>query len=227
MKRAVILGGTGALGRATARRLMSAGWQLDITGRQESHLPRDLRESGARFHTLDRHNSAGLAALLGDGADLLVDALCFTEADARTLLPLLPGVTSAVMLSSKAVYVDEHGNHVNSDVAPRFTAPIREDQPTMSAGHGDQDSREGYGANKVAAETLLLDSGCPSRSSAPPRCTERARPAPVSGCSSSAPSSAVPPSFWRPAASASTTRRRPSTPPRSSSGSRPCPAAAS
>ncbi|TFD46992.1 NAD-dependent epimerase/dehydratase family protein [Cryobacterium frigoriphilum] len=161
MQRAIILGGTGALGRATARRLVAAGWSVDITGRQESHLPGDLRQSGARFHPIDRHDTGALAALLGDGADLLVDALCFTQANARELIPLLGDVASTVMLSSKAVYADEHGNHVNSDVAPRFTGPIRENQRTMAAGHGDHDSREGYGANKVAAEQALLNSGCP------------------------------------------------------------------
>lgn len=162
MQRAVILGGTGVLGRATARRLIAEGWSVDITGRDESHLPNDLRQqSAARFHAIDRHDPAAIGALLGDGADLLVDALCFTEADARDLIPLLSGVGSTVMLSSKAVYVDDHGNHVNSDVAPRFAGPIREDQPTMRAGHGDHDSREGYGANKVAAEQALLGSGCP------------------------------------------------------------------
>ena len=99
--------------------------------------------------------------MIGDGADLLVDAVCFTEGDARLLIPHLTDVTSTVMLSSKAVYVDAAGNHVNSDVAPRFDAPITEGHPTMNPGGGDYDSREGYGANKVAAENALLDSGHP------------------------------------------------------------------
>ena len=66
-----------------------------------------------------------------------------------------------MLISSKAVYVDAAGNHSNSDTAPRFDGPIRETQPTMAPGDGDYDSREGYGANKVAAEQVLLDSGLP------------------------------------------------------------------
>lgn len=124
-------------------------------------MPDDLTIAGARFHVIDRHDSTVLALLLGGGADLLVDALCFTAADARQLIPLLHGVTSFVMLSSKAVYVDPDGRHVNSDIAPNFAVPIREDQPTMSPGNSDYNSREGYGANKVAAEQTLLDSGLP------------------------------------------------------------------
>jgi nucleoside-diphosphate-sugar epimerase len=68
---------------------------------------------------------------------------------------------STVMISSKAVYVDGAGRHSNSDTAPRFEEPIRETQPTVAAGDGDYNSREGYGANKVAAEQVLLDSGAP------------------------------------------------------------------
>ena len=33
-----------------------------------------------RFHVIDRHDSTVLALFLGGGADLLVDALCFTAA---------------------------------------------------------------------------------------------------------------------------------------------------
>lgn len=161
MPRAVILGGTGVLGRAAARRLLAANWTVDLTGRDPSRMPDDLTAAGARFHAADRHDPAALADLLRDGADLLVDALCFTAADAHQLIPFLPDVTSTVMLSSKAVYIDQEGRHSNSDDSPHFPSPIREDHPTMSPSNADYNSREGYGANKVAAELVLLDSGHP------------------------------------------------------------------
>jgi nucleoside-diphosphate-sugar epimerase len=90
---------------------------------------------------------------------LLVDCICYTAEDATRLLPLLRAATSIVMISSKAVYADAAGNHSNSPTAPRFEGPIRETQPTMAGGDGDYATREGYGANKVAAERVLLDSG--------------------------------------------------------------------
>src|SRR6185503_12258049 len=68
---------------------------------------------------------------------------------------------STVMISSKAVYRDEHGNHSNSDTPPSFGGPVTEEQATVPPGDMDYDSREGYGANKVAAEGVLLDSGAP------------------------------------------------------------------
>jgi nucleoside-diphosphate-sugar epimerase len=161
LARALILGGTGAVGRASAERLLAAGWTVAVTGRERARMPEALRAAGARFVAGDRRDAGHLRAALGAGADLLVDCVCYTADDARLLLPLLGGVRSTVMISSKAVYVDEAGNHSNSDTAPRFDGPISEAQPTMAAGDGDFNTREGYGANKVAAEQVLLDSGAP------------------------------------------------------------------
>jgi NAD(P)-dependent dehydrogenase (short-subunit alcohol dehydrogenase family) len=49
MKRAVILGGTGVLGRVIAWRLIRAGWAVDMTGRDRTKMPADLAAAGARF----------------------------------------------------------------------------------------------------------------------------------------------------------------------------------
>ncbi len=161
MRRAIVLGGSGLIGRAVARRLLSSGWEVHITGRALSRVPADLIALGAAFHAVERSDSRALQQLVGSGADLLVDCLCFTAADARQLLPFLDDVGSSVMLSSKAVYVDSLGRHVNSPGRPVFSGPIAEDQPTVAPGNGYFDSPEGYGSNKVAAEQVLLDSGCP------------------------------------------------------------------
>ena len=133
----------------------------DLTGRNTGDMPGDLAGAGARFVRADRANSAELRAALGAGADLLVDCICFTAADARLLLPLAGQAASTVLISSKAVYVDAEGRHSNSDDGPRFDGPVRETQPTMTPSDEDHNSREGYGANKVAAERVLLDSGLP------------------------------------------------------------------
>jgi len=90
--RALILGGTGATGRATAQRLLAAGWQVDLTGRDPAHMPAGL---GARFLTPDEDRRAG-------DLDLLVDCVCFTAEDAAGLLPLARRSRSTVMISSKA-----------------------------------------------------------------------------------------------------------------------------
>lgn len=130
-----------------------------MTGRDASHLPPAIAD--ATFIVADRDDDTALRKALGDGVDLLVDCICYTADQAGSLLPLMADVGSTVMISSKAVYVDDHGHHTNSPVAPHFTGPVTESQPTMAAGGGDFQTREGYGANKVAAENVLLDSGAP------------------------------------------------------------------
>ena len=149
------------IGRATARRLAAAGWQVEVTGRDPAHFPAELGEAGVRFHAADRADARRLRDVLGGGADLLVDCVCYTAADARGLLPLAEHATSTALISSKAVYVDAAGNHANSATPPDFGGPIRESQPTMAPGDLEPRSRAGYGANKVAAEQVALDSGLP------------------------------------------------------------------
>jgi nucleoside-diphosphate-sugar epimerase len=149
------------IGRAAAGRLLATGWAVDLTGRDPARLPADVKAAGGRFIAASRDDAGQLLDALGSGADLVVDCICYTAADAEKLLPLARAAGSTVMISSKAVYVDGAGHHTNSDVAPRFDGPVSEAQPTMAPGYGDYDSREGYGANKVAAERVLLDSGSP------------------------------------------------------------------
>lgn len=161
MRRALILGGTGLVGSAVARRLLGDGWTVIVTGRDRTHLPADLDAAGARFVHADRDDGAALMAASGDGTDLLVDCLCYTAAQAELLLPPARQAGCTVMISSKAVYVDDAGRHANSEDPPRFGGPITERQPTMEPGTMRHDTREGYGANKVAAEHVLLDSGLP------------------------------------------------------------------
>ena len=162
MAEALILGGTGAIGTAVARRLLTRGWLVTVTGRDEAHLDGALLEQGVRFRAVERTDQEAIAAALGPGVDLLLDCVCFSAADARILLPLLPLVGSPVMISSKAVYVDARGRHSNSDQPARFGGPIGEDQPTLVPdGRWAQDTREGYGRHKVAAERILLESGAP------------------------------------------------------------------
>lgn len=161
MRRAVILAGTGAIGWATVRRLCGAGYEVIVTGRDPSRVPPGLTATGAKFLQSDRHDPAAMSAVLASGADLVVDCACYTATHAQALLAYLGDVTSTVMISSKAVYVDRDGRHTNSDVPPRFDAPITEEQPTVRPNGADYNSRDGYGANKVAAEEVLLASAHP------------------------------------------------------------------
>lgn len=161
--RAVVLGGTGAIGGAVAARLAAAGWSVDVTGRDPRSMPGELVATGVRFHQIQRSETAQVARLVGAGADLLVDLLAYRGSDVRALLPVMGSVTNTVLISSRAVYVDAAGRHLNGEEPPCFRGPITEDAPTLPpADEGvDPFSREGYAPSKVAAERVALDSGLP------------------------------------------------------------------
>ena len=162
MRRVLILGGTGVVGRAIADHFARLGWHVDVTGRDAANMPEELAGLGVSFVRADSRDVSDLAAASGAGTDLLVDCVCFSADDARRLVPLARSATSTVMISSKAVYVDDDGNHSNSERPPRFDEPISESQPTLPPREDiPYDSREGYGVNKVAAERVLLESGQP------------------------------------------------------------------
>jgi nucleoside-diphosphate-sugar epimerase len=147
----------------TALRLAKAGWNVDVTGRDSSRMPVELSRAGVRFHQIERSDSTGIEKLLDGGADLLVDLVAYSAADVTAILPAMTAVTCPVLVSSRAVYTDAAGRHVNGDEPPRFEGPIREDAPTVPPAGDDANpySREGYAPCKVAAEHTALDSGLP------------------------------------------------------------------
>ena len=160
--RVVVLGVNGATGRAIASRLCDEGAAVVGTGREILRFPTQLRDRGVRFVRSDRHDPAALGRVLAAGADVVVDCLCYTAEHAKQLLAHRESFGSAVVLSSKAVYVDDHGRHANSDDSPRFDGPVSEAQPVLEPDFsGAYQSREGYGTNKVAAELTLRESGAP------------------------------------------------------------------
>lgn len=162
MSSAVILGGTGVVGTAIADRLARRGWSVVVTGRDPRRLSGELDALGVRFAACDRRDLAGVRTLLGSrGHDLLVDCLCFTASDARSLLGLADGIGSTVMISTKAVYADDAGRSVNSPTPPHFPVPITEDVGVVAPGVGDPMIGEGYGSHKVAAEQTVLESDLP------------------------------------------------------------------
>ena len=59
-RRALVLGGTGLVGRAIALRLARAGWRVDVTGRQASNMPAELVDAGVSFIRADSRDAAEL-----------------------------------------------------------------------------------------------------------------------------------------------------------------------
>ena len=149
MKRAIVIGGTGQIGRAAAPALERAGFEVTLASR--SGQPIDGRP-GVR---LDREDTAALRAAV-NGSDVVVDTVAFTPAHAEQLLSLDAG--SLIVISTASVYADADGRYL--DVAdargfPEYPDPVRENQPTV------QDAGPGYSAGKAAMERVLLAGTAP------------------------------------------------------------------
>src|SRR5215218_2828239 len=143
-RRALVIGGTGQIGRAAAPALERAGFDVSLASRSGKSV--DGR-AGAR---VDREDSAALRAA-ADGFDVVVDAVAFTPAHADQLRSLDAG--NLIVISTASVYADANGRYL--DVAdergfPEYPVPVHEDQPTV------QDDGPGYSADKSAMERVLL-----------------------------------------------------------------------
>ncbi|MDP9680475.1 NAD-dependent epimerase/dehydratase family protein [Streptomyces griseoviridis] len=155
MTRAVVIGATGQIGRAAVRALAGDGWEVTAVSRgggRDPGWPEDVRAARA-----DREDDDALAAVVGDGCDVLVDMVAFGPAHARQLTSLAGRIGSAVVLSSVSVYEDDRGRNFDTqsepDGFPRFPVPLTEEQRTVRPGDSS------YSTRKAALERDLLAAG--------------------------------------------------------------------
>lgn len=160
--RTVVLGVNGMTGRAIATALVAAGHEVVGTGRSADRFPAVLRDLGVEFLRSDRDDPAQVRTALGAGADVVVDVVAYTADHARSVVACSSGIGSVVVVSSKAVYVDDRGRHSNSDDPPDFGGPVAEGDPVLPPDpSGNYASREGYGPNKVAVEEVYRSADVP------------------------------------------------------------------
>ncbi|MGW0613943.1 NAD-dependent epimerase/dehydratase family protein [Streptomyces sp. NPDC002788] len=155
MRRAVVIGANGQIGRPTVEALARDGWEVTAASRgggRAQNWPGEVRT-----RRLDREDDAALAALIRDGCDLVVDIVAYGARHARQLTRLADRVGSAVVVSSVSVYEDGRGRGFDTmsepDGFPRYPEPIREGQPTVPPGDAT------YSTGKVALERELLAAG--------------------------------------------------------------------
>ncbi|WP_329213461.1 NAD-dependent epimerase/dehydratase family protein [Streptomyces sp. NBC_00683] len=153
--RAFVLGATGQVGRAAVRALAEDGW--DVTAGSRGGGPDSTWGPDVRSVSLDREDEGALAAVLGNGCDVLVDMVAFDGAHARQLTGLTGRVGSAVVISSGAVYEDDRGRGFDTqgepDGAPHYPLPIPETQRTVAPGDTT------YATRKIQLEQELLAAG--------------------------------------------------------------------
>jgi len=154
MRRALIIGGTGQIGRAIAGDLLGRGWQVMLAGRGQRPLPVDLTRRGASFVELDRDKRGALRRAVAGGVDAVVDTIAFTKAHARQLLEIENDVGAFVVISSASIYCDDQGRTLDEAAEtgfPVFNGPVGESQRTVPPGS------KTYSQQKVSMERQLLD----------------------------------------------------------------------
>jgi nucleoside-diphosphate-sugar epimerase len=154
--RAVLIGGTGQIGRAAARAFATNGWDVVAISRSGT-LPDGLAELGVQAVAADRTDDTQLRAAIGSGADAVLDTVAYTREHGEQLNGLAGLVGSLVVISSASVYADDEGRALDgvSD-PPVMPVPILETQRTAEPGD------ETYSTRKAELEQTLLAGPLPS-----------------------------------------------------------------
>ncbi len=159
MPRAVVIGGTGQIGRAAARDLAEHGWEVVAVSRSGT-LPEGLAELGVEAVSADRADDSRLRAALGAGADVVVDTVAYTREHGEQLNGLDGLAGSLVVISTASVYADDDGRTLDEandeGEFPRLPVPIPETQRTAEPGDAT------YSTRKVELERTLLDGPLPA-----------------------------------------------------------------
>jgi len=152
-KTALIIGGSGQIGQATARALLAEGWKVTAGQTRPAGFPNDLRKAGVEVISLDRDEPGVLPRIVYGGFDAIVDTVAFDDRHARQLLEVQGDVGAFVVISTGSVYADAEGrtlDEARETGFPRFPTPIGEGQPRTAPGP------QTYSTRKVAMEDALL-----------------------------------------------------------------------
>ncbi|HJU36485.1 MAG TPA: NAD-dependent epimerase/dehydratase family protein [Gaiellaceae bacterium] len=156
MPRAVLIGGTGMIGRAAARALAADGWEVVAVSRSGT-LPEGLAELGVEAVAADRADDAQLRAALGGGAEVVLDTVAFDRRHAEQLNGLEGLVGSLIVISSASVYADDAGRALDGEGdPPDLPVPILETQRTAEPGDAT------YSTRKSELEQTLLAGPLPA-----------------------------------------------------------------
>jgi nucleoside-diphosphate-sugar epimerase len=155
--RAVLIGGTGMIGRAAARALAADGWEVVAVSRSGT-LPDGLAELGVESVVADRGNDGQLRAAVEAGADVVFDSVAMNREHGEQLNVLEGLVGSLVVISTASVYADDEGRALDGEGGdpPVLPVPILETQRTAEPGDAT------YSTQKADLEQTLLAGPLPA-----------------------------------------------------------------
>lgn len=165
-RRALIIGGTGQIGRAAAALLANDGWDVTITSRRPpvENTVQAVWNDGyevsdnIRFRLFDRDDTNALREAT-EGSDLVVDAVAYEEHHADQLVGLGASIGSLIVISTGSVAIDPDGytfdEATGPDKFPRFPVPMTENHPTIDKDLTKPENRT-YSALKAEIERRVL-----------------------------------------------------------------------
>lgn len=150
---ATIIGGTGQIGVAAARRLSLDGWSVTIAHRGGHAVDAGLADLGVTSVLLDRDDTDALLAQTR-GRDLVLDTVAYTPRHGDQLAGLAGEVGSLVVISTGSVYVGRNGGYLDIVTGPEdfpdYPLPLRETDTTVD------NAESTYSPLKAALERRLL-----------------------------------------------------------------------
>ncbi|MGA0600099.1 NAD-dependent epimerase/dehydratase family protein [Caulobacter sp. KR2-114] len=152
-RKALIIGGSGQIGRATAKALLADGWAVTAGQKSPTGFPDDLRRAGVEVIHLDREEPGVLPRIVYGGFDAVIDTVAYDDRHARQLLAVQGDVGAFVVISTGSVYADAQGRTLDEAASggfPQYPVPIAEDQARTTPG------LETYSTRKVLMEDVLL-----------------------------------------------------------------------
>ncbi|MFE3634452.1 NAD-dependent epimerase/dehydratase family protein [Streptomyces sp. NPDC059168] len=151
----MVIGASGQIGRPVVAALARDGWEVTAASRGGGRD--DAWDTGVRVARLDRADDGALAAVVGDGCDLVVDVVAYDASHARQLTSLADRIGAAVVVSSVSVYEDGTGRGFDTtaepDGFPVYPVPVPESQPVVAPGAAT------YSTRKAALELELRLAG--------------------------------------------------------------------
>lgn len=152
-RKALIVGGSGQIGRAMAKTLLADGWAVTAGQKSPTGFPDDLRRAGVEVIHLDREEPGVLPRIVYGGFDAVIDTVAYDDRHARQLLEVQGDVGAFVVISTGSVYADAKGRTLDEAAErgfPQYPVPIGEDQARTTPGS------ETYSTRKVLMEDVLL-----------------------------------------------------------------------
>lgn len=151
---ALIIGGSGQIGRAVAAALVSDGWNVSVTHRGRRPLKPPLSTLPVKAIISDRDAEGSLASPVGSGFDLVVDTIAYDATHARQLVEVSQDVGAFIVISSSSVYCDDRRRSLDEAMMngfPDMPEPMTESHSILPPGN------DNYSTRKVALEQCLLD----------------------------------------------------------------------